>query len=159
MRPAIVVWTYLALGLLLLEDLQSVISNLNDYRMSENDDPVSFEVPFDFLITVIDINAVLSPVFIVAILFLMVGLARKSRWSRILSFVTVGSDALLIFVISINMLFIDYGLPGESVKPGDVVAFRTIAVVLAVSATSFLFLTYKIYSSKPLKTYLENQDK
>ena len=155
MKPAVVVWTYLALGILLLEDSQYVISYLNDYRMSEYDDPASFEVPFDFITSVININAVLSPVFIVAILFSMVGLAIKFRWSRVLSFVTLGSDALLMFVISIDMLFGDYGFPGEPVKLGDVVAFRTIAVVLMVSATSFLFLAYKIYSSKPLKSYLK----
>jgi hypothetical protein len=135
MRPVILYWTYIGLGCLLLSNLHSVITNL---QIISETDPVSFPVPFIFF-------TIAPLIMIVPLLFSIVGLVKKSRWARALCYVTVSMEVLrmLGFVIYFALF----------VEPDDSVTALA-PIVFMMSVTLFLFLAYKIYSSKPLKTYL-----
>jgi len=135
MKPVIIYWTYIGLGCLLLSNLHSVITN---FQLIPETDPVSFPVPFFFF-------TIAPLIMILPLLFSIVGLVKKIRWARVLCYVTVSIEALRLlgFVIF-------FGLFAE---PADSVAALA-PIVFMMFATLLSFLAYKIYSSKPLKSYL-----
>ena len=137
MRPVILYWTYIGLGCLLLSNLHSVITNL---QIISEADPV-FPVPFLFVL----FFTIAPLIMIIPLLFSIVGLVKKNRWARVLCYVTVSIEALRLlgFVIFFGL----FAEPDDSMA-----ALAPIEIMMFVAI--LLLLAYKIYSSKPLKSYL-----
>jgi hypothetical protein len=141
MRPVIVVWTYLALGILLLDNSIGVMLSPSTL-MPEN-------APF-----IIKVYAPLPTMIIVAMsLFSIIGLAKKYQWARMLSLVTISVEGLKIFGLSIYVILFQ-GTVFQDVEFENEGSFELMAIGIP-----FLFLAYKIYSSEPLKCYLETHNK
>jgi len=85
----------------------------------------------------------LSIIVCIASIIAIIGYIKKSSWSKILSFIIIGFQAILTICTGVYLAL-----------------FTALGVSVLIPYLSFglplLFLAFKIYTSKPLASYMSN---
>ena len=125
MKPKIVNWAYLALGYVLLNNILHVIFV---YQIGN----------FTLL------SPALSVFFAIASIVACIGLVKVAPWSRIVACIVIGVHAIGTILTGVHFV-ID---AGAEISMADMLMSFIIVDFL------LLYLVYRLYSSQPLKNYL-----
>jgi hypothetical protein len=125
MKPKIIVWIYLALVYVLLNNvLQAIVVIQNGV--------------FTLL------SPALSLIIIVVTCVAIIGLVKKMQWSRIVACIVIGIQASGTLVTGIHYF----------IENSEGINLENILMSSIIIEFLLLFLAFRIYTSKPLKGYL-----